>query len=133
MKNGSIEKFSTAKHVCDLCNARGVIWMCIGCKRVLCLNVDRSEKIKTLMSNDKERKRLLRDYPIMKDYARDDVPARIMQVGNAGGSTIYAGMSCFHFAHPEPYGSCQPCKEEKEAADIQMSMVASASASSPTR
>eukprot|EP00986_Skeletonema_menzelii_P000918 scaffold258_cov80-Skeletonema_menzelii.AAC.1 len=96
-------------HSCDLCKRRNTSTMCSGCKRILCFDVDRREKIiDSLKGNDGDR--LREEYPALSGLSADDAPAYYTEVGVVNDRRFYMGMSCWHLAHPNHF--CSPCNED---------------------
>ena len=78
----------------------------MGCKQVLCFDADRSEHILERLRDNKHGPRIKERFPHLSNLARGNVPAFYTCVGEIRGTEIFAGMSCFHIAHPKML--CQP-------------------------
>lgn len=128
------EGFVLKNGTCDLCGQKNIITMCVGCKRVLCFDKDRSSKILArLRGNDPLKAKLLRENPSLVDLSRGDVPPFYVEVGEINGQPIIQGRSCYHIAHPN---LCTPCNTDEQEDDQLAMIVASSSSSSvasPTR
>ena len=128
-QNKEDETFDLDRHNCDLCGKRGVSWMCRDCKRVLCLDVDRTQVIRDLLKTDKGDK-LRKMVPAFAELRRDDAPAYYCQAGKLKGQTVYTTLSCFHYCHPE-YFSRGSDESGDDTRDDHLSSLCSSHASSP--
>lgn len=104
-ENGEPSGFQLSKRKCDLCGMR-TSTMCIGCKRVFCLDNDRTNKLKDLLRDDVEGARIRRDFPALADVKRGDAPSSVCRIGMINNDPIYAVQSCFHFAHRNYFDQC---------------------------
>ena len=131
---GNPTGFDLGARCCDLCNTRAVSWMCNGCKRVLCVGIDRSKAILKRLKHKDHGPMLRRRFPALAKLPRGDVPAFYTDIGAVNGNQIFAGMSCFQIAHPKHFE--QPCSlDDGNEGDPsrQLSAVAeSAAASAPS-
>ncbi|EJK62986.1 hypothetical protein THAOC_16382, partial [Thalassiosira oceanica] len=104
---GEPSGFQLSKRMCDLCGMRTTT-MCIGCKRVLCLDNDRTDKLRELLKDEKKGARIRRDFPALADVRRGNAPSSVCRVGVINNDPIYAVQSCFHHAHPNYFEQCKP-------------------------
>lgn len=127
------DTFKTGSRVCDLCGSRGVSFICTGgCKRVLCLEKDRSELILKRLEDKKIGPTLRSRFPVLANLGRKNVPAYYCDAGAVNGQTIFVGQSCFDIAHPERLTLVTP---KNSVNDDQLSAVAvnTAEVTSPLR
>jgi hypothetical protein len=97
---GEIIAFNDNKRQCYLCKKHGCNYMCIGCHRILCYETDRQTEIQAMLMNDgPDRERLLNNVPEFRDQHRNFAPAHYVDLGEINGQTVFAYMSCFHYAH----------------------------------
>ena len=102
------------RHACDLCKTRKVTTMCSGCKRVLCFDHDRRDKIVELLESD-DGDRLREEFPALSNLRRRDAPPYYTEAGVVNKKKYYLGSSCWHIAHQH-----SPCDDM----DDQLSHVA---------
>ena len=121
--------FIVGERNCDLCNKKAVSWICNGCKRVLCLDRDRSNQILKRLQDPKHGQELKDRFPQLSKLPRGDVPAYYNDVGLVNGNQIFVGKSCFQLAHPKHF--CMPCDDEAgnhDGADDQLTAIAESAA-----
>ena len=95
--NGQKER---ARFTCDLCGQPGVPYWCSLCKRTLCFDIDRTERIQARLKS-KEGDNLRKKFPSLAEYGRGDAPAFYYDVGyQVNKKAIFVGKSCYHIAHP---------------------------------
>ena len=104
---GEPSGFQLSKRKCDLCGMRTTT-MCMGCKRVFCLDNDRTAKVRELLKDEEEGARIRRDFPALADLRRGDAPSSVCRVGVINNDPIYAVQSCFHYARPNYFEQCKP-------------------------
>ena len=112
MEKGEPSSFRTAENKCDLCKSRGVSWICTGCKRVLCVDKDRSKEILERLQDADEGPIICRRFPVLSNLSRGNVPAFYTDMGMINGKQVFGGMSCFQIAHPKYF--CRPCDTNDE-------------------
>lgn len=118
---------------CDLCGQKNVTTFCFGCKRTLCFDKDRSLEIRQrLLGGGEVRDRLLREYPVLQNLARGDVPAHYVDAGTIDGKPFVQARSCFHLGHPNLCNACNTNEQEQEQEqeDDQLTMIVASSSSS---
>jgi hypothetical protein len=93
---------------CDLCKARNVTTMCAGCKRVLCFDKDRRERILNLLEGE-DGDELRERFPALANLRRRDVPLFYTEIGRVGDKRFVMGLSCWHLSHPSHF--CSPCND----------------------
>ncbi|KAL7459870.1 hypothetical protein ACHAWC_011885 [Mediolabrus comicus] len=93
---------------CDLCKARNVTTMCAGCKRVLCFDRDRRERILNLLEGE-DGDELRERFPVLANLRRRDVPSFYTEIGRVGDKRFVMGLSCWHLSHPSHF--CSPCND----------------------
>jgi hypothetical protein len=108
--------FTTKSHVCDLCGTRGVSTFCTGCKRILCYDADRSKQLDDRLRGP-DGERLRREFPVLAELSRGNVPAFYCQVGQVNGKNFTVGRSCYHIAHPHLFS---PHMQAPDDDDVEM-------------
>ena len=100
--DGKINSFSLGKRCCDLCvcGTRVVSWVCTGCKRVICVDKDRSEAILKHLQHKDDGPKLRERFPLLANLSKGNVHAFYTDIGVINNNQIFGGMSCFHIAHP---------------------------------
>ena len=109
---GAICGFKVGSRICDLCNSRNVSWMCNRCKRVLCVDKDRSKEILKRLQHKDDGPMLRSRFPLLAKMSRGDVPAYYTDIGAINENQVFAGMSCFQIAHQKHF--CHPSNADDE-------------------
>jgi hypothetical protein len=94
---------------------------CMGCKRVLCFDVDRSEALEKRLRGQ-HGDRLRREFPELANLARVDVPAFYCEAGEINGNPITVGRSCYHIAHPHLFSPHTQKKSYSSDIDVDVEM-----------